>query len=106
MYGLVPPKFTKILTSLILVVFSLSFTAPMYSQVTGATLSATVTDATGAIISGAQISIKNTATGISKNVTEQSSGFYTVPNFPTAVSASTLTSNRLSTSPHPPLTPP
>jgi len=85
MYGLVSRKFTKTLASLILVVFSLSFTASMYSQVTGATLSGTVTDATGAIISGAQVSIKNIATGISKDVTVDSSGFYTVPNLPAGV---------------------
>src|SRR5258706_7572354 len=85
MHGLVPRKFTKILTSLILVVFSLSFTAPMYSQLHGAPVSGTVTDATGAIISGAQVSIKNIATGSSKDVTADASGFYTVPNLPAGV---------------------
>src|SRR5467141_1549027 len=97
MYGLVPRKFTKILTSLILVVFSLSFPAPMYSQVTGATLSGTVTDATGAIISGAQVSIKNIATGISKDVTVDSYGFYTVPNLPAGVYEVRVTAEGFST---------
>ena len=97
MYGLVPRKFTKILTSLILVVFSLSFAASMYSQGTGATLSGTVTDATGAIISGAQVSIKNIATGISKDVTVDSSGFYTVPNLPAGVYEVRVTAEGFST---------
>src|SRR5882757_2608914 len=85
MYGLGARKFTKILSSLILILFSLSFAASMYSQVTGATLSGTVTDATGAIISGAEVSIRNIATGISKDVTVDSSGFYTAPNLPAGV---------------------
>ena len=58
-----------------------SFTAvPAYSQVTGATLSGTVTDASGAVIAGATISVKNTANGISKDTTSDSAGLYTVPN--------------------------
>src|SRR5882672_3333199 len=97
MYGLVSRKFTKTLASLILVVFSLSFTASMYSQVTGATLSGTVTDATGAIISGAQVSIKNIATGSSKDVTADASGFYTVPNLPAGVYEVRVTAEGFST---------
>src|SRR5258705_1457487 len=85
MYGLGARKFTKILSSLILILFSLSFAASMYSQVTEATPSGTVTDATGAIISGAEVSIRNIPTGISKDVTVDSSGFYTAPNLPAGV---------------------
>jgi hypothetical protein len=58
-----------------------SFTAvPAYSQVTGATLAGTVTDASGAVVAGATVSAKNTATGISKDTTSDSAGLYTVPN--------------------------
>jgi hypothetical protein len=53
---------------------------PVHAQVTGATLSGTVTDASGAVIANAQVSIKNTATGITKDVTTDSAGFYTAPN--------------------------
>ena len=60
-----------------------SFTAvPAYSQVTGATLSGTVTDASGAVVAGATVSAKNTATGISKDTTSDSSGLYSIPNLP------------------------
>jgi hypothetical protein len=54
--------------------------APARAQVAGATLSGTVTDASGAVIPGARVSIKNTATGVSTEVTANSEGFYTAPN--------------------------
>jgi len=52
----------------------------VHAQVTGATLSGTVTDTSGGIIRDAEVSVKNTATGISRAVTVDSAGFYTVPN--------------------------
>src|SRR3984893_13816830 len=63
-------------------VLCLFVSVPVRAQVTGATLSGTVTDASGAVIANAQVSIKNTATGITKDVTTDSAGFYTVPNLP------------------------
>jgi outer membrane receptor protein involved in Fe transport len=54
--------------------------APIYGQVTGATLSGTVTDASGAVVPGAQISIKNLATGVTRDVVTDTAGFYTAPN--------------------------
>jgi hypothetical protein len=41
-----------------------------------------VTDASGAVIANAQVSIRNTATGISKDTTTDSAGFYAAPNLP------------------------
>jgi hypothetical protein len=61
-------------------VLCLFVSVPVHAQVTGATLSGTVTDASGAVIANAQVAIKNTATGISKDTTTDSAGFYTVPN--------------------------
>src|ERR1700692_1915156 len=55
---------------------------PIYAQVTGATLSGTVTDASGAVIANAQVSIRNPATGITKDTTTDSAGFYAAPNLP------------------------
>jgi hypothetical protein len=63
-------------------VLCLFVSVPVCAQVTGATLSGTVTDASGAVIANAQVSIKNTATGITKDSTTDSAGFYTVPNLP------------------------
>jgi hypothetical protein len=57
------------------------FTAvPAYSQVTGATLAGTITDASGAVVAGAQISVTNTATQVSRDTTSDSAGLYTFPN--------------------------
>src|ERR1700682_3380967 len=53
---------------------------PLRAQVTGATISGTITDASGGGIVGAQVSVRNTATGINRNTTADSAGFYTVPN--------------------------
>jgi hypothetical protein len=54
--------------------------APVHAQVTGATLSGTVTDASGAVVAGAQVSVRNTATGIANDATTDSAGFYTAAN--------------------------
>ncbi|MGH9679721.1 MAG: carboxypeptidase-like regulatory domain-containing protein, partial [Candidatus Acidiferrales bacterium] len=53
---------------------------PAFAQVTGATVTGTVTDASGAVVSGADITIKNTATAVSRTVTSDNSGTYAVPN--------------------------
>ncbi len=49
------------------------------AQTTYATVSGTVTDATGADIVNATVSIKNTSTGIEDTATTNSRGFYTFP---------------------------
>jgi hypothetical protein len=51
-----------------------------HAQVTGATLSGTVTDASGAVVSGAQVTARNAATGVSREATADSSGLYSIPN--------------------------
>src|SRR3984957_11455605 len=53
---------------------------PVHAQVAGATLSGTVTDASGAAVPNAKVSIKNSATGVVREVTTDSAGFYSVPN--------------------------
>src|SRR5260221_483066 len=52
----------------------------MFAQVSGATLTGTVTDASGATIPQAQVVITNVSTGVTRNVTTDSAGFYTAPN--------------------------
>jgi len=73
-------RFVTSLTSLVVLAVSVFSSCPLYAQVVGATLSGTVTDRTGAVISQAEVSIKNTATGIVRDVKPDSSGFYTAPN--------------------------
>jgi hypothetical protein len=53
---------------------------PLHAQVTGATVSGTITDATGGAIAGAEISVRNIDTGIIRNTSADSAGFYSVPN--------------------------
>lgn len=51
-----------------------------FAQVVGATLAGTVTDPTGGIVSGANVTIKNLATGIVTVVPTNVAGFYNAPN--------------------------
>ena len=53
---------------------------PVYSQVVGGTLSGTITDASGAAVPNARVSIKNGATGVITNVTSNAQGIYNAPN--------------------------
>ncbi len=50
------------------------------AQVSGATLTGTVSDSTGAVIPKAQVSIRNEGTGETRAVTADSAGFYSAPN--------------------------
>jgi hypothetical protein len=54
--------------------------SPGYAQVSGATLSGTVTDSSGAVIPKVQVSIKNESTGEVRSVTVDSAGLYSAPN--------------------------
>jgi hypothetical protein len=73
-------KFMRIFAVSITLFFSLFLAVSGYSQVTGATLSGTVTDASGAVVAGAQVSVRNTATGISVETTADSAGIYSAAN--------------------------
>ncbi len=53
---------------------------PVYAQVAGATLNGIVSDASGAGVPNANVSIKNTATGVVSDITTDSDGFYSAPN--------------------------
>jgi uncharacterized membrane protein len=53
---------------------------PLRAQVTGATLSGTITDAQGGAIPNANISAKNVATGISTETTANATGAYSIAN--------------------------
>jgi hypothetical protein len=53
---------------------------PAHAQVAGGSLSGTITDTSGASIAGAQVAVKNTATGVARTVETNSEGFYSAVN--------------------------
>ena len=53
---------------------------PLNAQVAGARIAGTVTDSTGAVIVGAQVTIKNMADGFTRDLVTNRSGFYSTPN--------------------------
>ncbi|MGH9354759.1 MAG: carboxypeptidase regulatory-like domain-containing protein, partial [Terriglobia bacterium] len=79
------------LALLVVAAFSLLIPAPARAQVTGATLSGTVTDPSGAVVPNAKVAITNTSTGVTRNVTSDTAGLYNAPNLlpgPYSVTAS------------------
>ena len=53
---------------------------PASAQVSGATLSGTVTDPQGAAVGGAKVTVKDIGTGVVSNTETNSTGLYSVPN--------------------------
>src|SRR5712672_1480763 len=53
---------------------------PSRAQVAGGTLSGTITDPSGSVVPNSEDAIKNSATGISRNVTTNADGFYSAAN--------------------------
>ena len=69
----------------------------VYAQVAGATMTGTVSDASGAVIPNAQVSIKNVATGEVRAVTTNAAGLYTAPNLLPGSYEVTVTASGFST---------
>lgn len=74
----------KVATLLLAVFSSLLFTASALgqAQVATADLSGTVTDPNGAVVAGATVTARNSATGISRTVTSNASGEYQLIGLP------------------------
>jgi hypothetical protein len=53
-----------------------------YAQSTSATLSGTVTDAQGALVPGARVTVTNAATGMKRQATTSGAGTFTIPLLP------------------------
>ena len=90
-------KITVWLLAFVAVGTSLLGPARVWGQVTGATLSGTVTDASRAIIPNAQVSIKSIATGITTVATANGDGFYTAPNLTPGIYAMSASAPGFST---------
>ncbi len=73
----------KRISAQLLVVCFLTFacSAAVLAQATSE-ISGTVADASGAVVAGAQITATQTTTGISRSVTSDASGVYTLPSLP------------------------
>src|ERR1700688_1961136 len=78
--GILKSKVPIIVAVFLTLLFSVFSSAPVHAQAVGATLSGTVTDASGGVIPGAEISIKNLGTDITRTLTSDSQGFYSAPN--------------------------
>lgn len=64
------------------VVIVLSVNTMVFGQRTTATIEGIVTDPQGAVIPGAKVTVRNTATGLERSVVTDSSGFYSIPLLP------------------------
>ncbi len=67
---------------LLVFISTLFFTAGLYAQVVGGTIAGRVTDATGALIPGVQVILRNRETGSTRTVTTGSSGTFAAPSEP------------------------
>ena len=66
----------------LLLSFSLYICAPLFGQQYTGTITGTVSDPQGAVVSGAQVTVKNEATGLERTATTNASGVYTVADLP------------------------
>src|SRR5260370_27377527 len=64
----------------VILAITISSANTAYAQVSGANLSGTITDPSGAAIAGAKVSVANKATGVTRDVTTDTAGFYSAPN--------------------------
>jgi hypothetical protein len=61
-------------------VFALVLCVQLFGQVTGATLSGTVSDSSGAVVTGAKIVVQNLATGVARSTVTDPAGLFVMPN--------------------------
>src|ERR1700681_132498 len=72
--------FHLFLFGVVALILSLMISVPGRAQVSGATISGSVMDTSGAVIPQAQIDTRNVATGVVTTAMSNSDGFYSVSN--------------------------
>ncbi len=75
--------------------FGLAHSTPMPGQVAGGTIQGVVSDPSGATVAGAQVTVTGKATGLKREVSSNSTGFYAVPDLQPAAYTVTVASKRL-----------
>src|ERR1700731_3723090 len=79
----IPAKITSNSSVFAVLVFTVSLSVlsvQAYAQVAGGTLTGTVVDTSRAVIANAQVSVRNVATGITRNIATDTAGLYLIPN--------------------------
>ncbi len=74
----------------------LATATPMLGQVAGGTIQGLVSDPTGATVAGAHVSVTAKATGVTRTVASNSTGFYAVPDLQPAVYTIAVTASGFS----------
>jgi carboxypeptidase family protein len=75
-------KLWRLSTAVLLAAILAAFSAVVVGQAMNATLLGTVTDTSGAVVSGAKVTITETKTGVSRSATTNEDGNYQFPNLP------------------------
>src|SRR4051794_30450723 len=75
-------KTQRYLYAFVLIALTLCFTVTSYSQTLYGALTGVVSDASGSVIAGAQITATNPATGLKRTVTSDPSGSYQFTDLP------------------------
>src|SRR5206468_5797061 len=73
-------RISPVLSIFFVIALGVCSASEAHAQVTGATLSGSVTDTSGAVIPGVMVSVKNRGTGVVRNVSSDEAGFYSAPN--------------------------
>jgi Carboxypeptidase regulatory-like domain/TonB-dependent Receptor Plug Domain len=96
-YGVFRGRVSAALTVCLILAIGILGTGTAFAQISGATLTGTVQDISGAAIPNAEVSVTNMATGVNRKIVTDSAGFYTVSNllpgdYEVAISAQGFTS--------------
>jgi outer membrane receptor protein involved in Fe transport len=72
---------TKVAKALLVLLFGLLLTAiPVFGQAEAGSISGTIRDASGAVVSGAKVTAKSVNTGLTRDVVTNSDGLYAIPS--------------------------